>query len=541
MDFYSPNNSQSDEAFEDFLKRKNRYIAEEEIMPRTKAYNLLSKNYFDSNFQDQSSSSYKQNVVIKIPNKGSGSKFLMNLIKYIGRELPSQEGEEKQDVLDMNGEIIEADSFKEIIDAWSKDFRSNDFEMDEKIKADFDNYLYQKETIALMKSDKDLNNDLLVLSEHINRFEAKYKQTNYLKHGDLIKDTESGKVGFYNKYDYKEPKLLSLDESNSLSVDRVNFNTIENVGKDIKQSSIKQKKDFTHIILSTGGDNPDKEDATKATLDFLKDNIESKGYDFVFARHDDTDHLHFHVIVKHTNQYEQSKPFALDKFDLQNLRESYSEHLDRYGIDRTATRQYDREDYIQSLRERADKLHDKADYWQSKLDSSKTPYFDAGGYRRRVLNELSFLGEYFEKNNMKAELKIIEEHAERFKIDSPKQADKIIEYTNNFIERDMNQIEDKYKSILKSEVNKPLHIEAEQKRFNRTVESYEQYLAKAKEDLNTLPREVLNEEIQKRQAGAIGYIEHKQSELDKFNRDIQQLNNKDRYKDADRGIERERE
>lgn len=129
----------------------------------------------------------------------------------------------------------------------------------------------------------------------------------------------------------------------------------------------KVKKDFTHLVFSPGGKG--SEGAMKEAMrNFLDKNIAAQGYDYVFAFHTDTANHHFHVIIKNSNNLDRRKGLYFDKFDFATLRHEFAKCLDAVGIDRTATRTYDRADYLNQLKESPEKIIKKIENYSKKLN-----------------------------------------------------------------------------------------------------------------------------------------------------------------------------
>jgi len=523
----------NDPDFEDFLKKRTH--VREESLGRVERF--LSKKYFkDVTY----SNTRTQQVVIKIPNKGYGAKHLHYLTKYIARELSSQENEQSQIVYNQDGDIVGKDDFVNVVEEWSKDFPSENSELSEEASNVLNEFKRQEAILQSLKQDGLLSEEHKDFALNLRKFNDRRKLSNTLNDGDLIKDNISGTIGFVDFKDNQGLSIKSIDDEGNILRTDISHRKVENVGKVVKESIGHLRADFTHMILSTGGDNPDKDDALKATYDFLKDNLTPKGYDFLLARHDDTDHLHFHVIVRSQSRHKDERPFRLNKFDLQDLRESYTEHLDRYEIDRSATFEFDRQGFINSLINKAEMLTDKESWFKYKMDKSDNPYFDAVQFKERALKDIEYLAGHLDKQGFSDQAKLVRGKAESFKTDAPEVTSKLVDYTVNFIERDLQTIEKKYKDILIDRISDGADLDKDKRSLVKTMDSYSEYLDKSIKDLKEIPKSDMNEEIQRRQQAAVTYLEENKKNLDQSRDKIVQLAKGDKGNVIDTGMERER-
>lgn len=274
--------------------------------------------------------SFKQQVVIKVAGKGFGRQHSKTLMKYLMRELEYQKqaGEEGLTLEDSFGEKITPDKFSSFLDSWEKDYQSKRFYKG----SDFE----ELEKYSSRRSE---------LEEKLND-------------GDI-----------------SQPEVKELDDL-----------TFRNP---LAKKAKVMRKDFTHIIFSPGG-RFDPEKGKAAIQRFLQENVQAKGFDYVTAFHNDTSNPHFHVVVKHTNAFDKRKSFALDKYDLFAWRMDFQRQLDLKGIDRTATKRFDRQDYLEKLQKAPLELLTKVDQFERKLGHIDDSFsFDAFTFRKRIRTQLN--------------------------------------------------------------------------------------------------------------------------------------------------------
>ena len=90
----------------------------------------------------------------------------------------------------------------------------------------------------------------------------------------------------------------------------------------------------TNLIFSMPKGTPSKE-LQDCVRNLLHEEIQGR-YAFVFALHEDTDHVHAHVCVKRA-ALKRGPLFALKKADLARWRERFASHLRDHGIEANAT------------------------------------------------------------------------------------------------------------------------------------------------------------------------------------------------------------
>lgn len=451
MNDYIGNGVNNDLAFEDFLKRFKGFYREER--PRINLH-LFNKVYFNN---INKPSRYKQQVVLKIPNKGRGVRHLNLLLKYISRDLPQHENVESENLYGSDGTIIPLSEIENITARWSEDFPSNDSTLSDDAQMALEEVQRHETLLSLKKDDGGLNKQEKALSLSIRKFKDRgsIKNQEGIMQGDFVKDKD-GQMGFIKKKEGGGLELISMSEEGDLKSKEITIDGAENQRAIYHKSKLKLRNDFTHMILSTGGDNPNVENSFKATKDFLGERITSKGYDYYFAQHNDTKHLHYHVVIRHRSRQKEQPLFSVDRFDLLDMRERYAEHLDSYGIVRQATYKFDRKDYLESINKRMERVQESREWYKYKIEESKNSHFAAASYRNRVLKEIEFLESHFKEKGLRKEAKLMEEKRKEYEVGSKEEAVKIIDYTVSFLQKDFKELELKYFDVFVQRVDPSL-------------------------------------------------------------------------------------
>lgn len=141
-----------------------------------------------------------------------------------------------------------------------------------------------------------------------------------------------------------------------------------------------------HIILSVG-EKIDKQKATAATKLFLEDVLKSKGFDYVWAGHFDTQNDHFHVVVKKRNNLGENLRFSKD--DLFVMMQKYSEYLEMVGIKRSIVARRDQKKVIKNVAEGVEHMKNNNDWYQSKLAKGNAKDFNAYNYKANLAGRIT--------------------------------------------------------------------------------------------------------------------------------------------------------
>jgi len=415
--------SDGDEEFEKFMKQKRGRGDGENAFKFRLLHNIYAGNVF--------SNRYTQEVVIKVIGKGFATKHLSTLIKYIGRELGHQEGEDKASVFDKDGKEISPDDFDNVVHEWAHDFKFQ--EGLDKVTLDGINEINKAYSFLNDEKYEKKMSDLGVkIYNNIKIFLDKRMPTKTeFAENSFIFNKDNFTYGFINEVlDNEILEVVTFLDGGELRLEKVKKENAQDVTYEVQKHYRYMPKNFTHMIFSPGGDNVDEKDAMRATEGYLKSELAARGFEYVWAMHKDTDNLHFHVIVKNQSFLKEQNKFDLNKFDLHAMRLSYARDLDGYGIDRTATLKYDRSRYLEKLKARADNIRrtDKS-WWEYKLSESDNKNFDALKFRKSVIRNLNFLSEKLDEMGEHKAAKILKQEKERFTKLEPHEIDLAVEAT----------------------------------------------------------------------------------------------------------------
>jgi len=299
-------------------------------------------------------------VVIKIISSGVGSTQLIRMLNYITRE--SKEEKQHLELQTDNDKSLKdkEERYKEIITDWKQDFESKEKYKNQKWKLDKIEELEQKRE-ALER--KFVTKGLTEKEES---------------------ELQSFEHQIENKYCISKIKNKETDKWEDKKVD-------------LKVRGI---NDFTHILLSVGG-KPNEKDANKATQKFLEDNLKANGFKYTYVKHNDTDNLHYHLVIKGKNKFGQKLHF--DKADLFILRQEYSRYLSEMGIKRVSTLRMDRTDVLQKVKEGVEDLKQKDTWFKNQMkktelktdkDLEEDRNFNIFAFRGSQIKKVDFLGKY---------------------------------------------------------------------------------------------------------------------------------------------------
>ena len=353
-----------------YLRRNNvLFIQEEEFRPSRKGSDdkivlpTLSTRY-QSPYYIESAQKNKTQVVVKIVSRASGATCVNRLGDYIARDISVEDskimGKEGHDVdkneylylEDENGIIYNSkDERRELIKEWSADFKGQQA---------YKNQEWKDERIAQMKQELSNVQALFV-------------------------------AGRQSKAD--KERLDSLQQN----IKKKQYKTKEGKVYDL---NVYLPKDTTHMVLSVGGQPKNKRElqkANEAVRNYLNKNLGDLGHRYLFTPHNDTDNLHYHVIIKNSNEFDK-KMLRFDKADLFMLRQSFAKELEQSGFERGAELRKDREVTLEKVAKGIERLHENQTWYQNLLAKDTSPTFDAFEYRARALRNMKFLS-----NALKAE------------------------------------------------------------------------------------------------------------------------------------------
>ena len=299
----------------------------------------------------------KPQVVIKLVSKASGVTAINRLGDYISRDITPEdsrilgkEGFELEDnehliLEDENGECYHSkEQRRAIISEWSVDFKARDA---------FENQQWKKERLEQMILERDQLRAKCVA--------GKETAEDPKRRADLEKAIER------KQYDNQHGKTYDL--------------------------AIRLPKDTTHMILSVGGKPKNAKQFKKAhaaVSGFLSKHLKETGHRYLFVAHDDTDNLHYHVIIKNRNELDKSN-LRFDKADLFLLRQSFAKELEIAGFERGAELRKDRTMTLEKIAKGIEQLHQGQTWYQHQLSKGTNSGFDAFSYRTKVIKKTNFL------------------------------------------------------------------------------------------------------------------------------------------------------
>ncbi|MCI5108562.1 MAG: relaxase/mobilization nuclease domain-containing protein [Candidatus Pacebacteria bacterium] len=294
--------------------------------------NRLSNSYYWNDIQSK-----KLEVVIKITSSGRGATAVKRLTDYIARDISKEDAEKllPKDVIEERGDeeklSIELDtgeilSNKEerdyVIDTWASDFVA---------KESYEKQSWKNQRLKELKDEKKLL---------------------------MVKDYEE-------KTTASEVERLKNIES---MIREQYF-----IGDNGKRYSLKvyAPRDTIHMVLSIGGkqDERNRLAAKRAIRQYLSENYGEFGFRYMFVEHNDTNNLHYHVVIKSANELTK-RHLSFDRADLFLQRQELARVLDQEGIERSATLRRDRQYVLERVEQGLERLHEKQGWYQSLLSSN---------------------------------------------------------------------------------------------------------------------------------------------------------------------------
>jgi len=416
--------SDNDEDFEKFMKkRRGRGDGDNAFK-----FRLLHKGYAGNAF----SNSYTQEVVIKVIGRGFSTKHLSTLIKYIAREQEHQKEEEKAPIFDCYGNEVSPEDFEKLVKDWKQDFDFPDEGLD-KITLDGINEISKAYSFLNDKKYEEKMSDLGVkIYNNIKKFlDKKIPAKTQFQENSFIFNKDNLTYGFINRVlDDETLEVVTFLDGGELQLEKVKKENAQDITYEVQKHHRYMPKNFTHMILSPGGDNVDEKKAMKATEGYLKKELSTRGFEYVWTMHKDTENLHFHVVVKSKSFLREQGKFVLNKFDLHAMRLSYARVLNGYKIDRTATLKYDRPSYLQILKDRAENVRrTEKTWWDYKLSESDNKNFDALKFRKNSIKNLDYFANKLKDMGEHKVAKTLLQQRERFMNLEAHEVDKAIEDT----------------------------------------------------------------------------------------------------------------
>lgn len=410
------------EAEEEFLYRRR--IREKTHSNKLAGFALSNSNIAAKNVYK--SHKGQQEVVIKIVSKGVGYNDALQLLKYISRtsETFKKDDVKPFDVFHSSGSLISSADLKQFIKGWEKDFQSKKFIQDNpKIAKEMCDIISKQNFLQTKQQEEGLSyreqEQLDLLKETPKKIESvkKFQYLKEMKIGGLAVDKNEN-IYSVNNIINQNVYVTNLEKGNTLKKKKSKLKAVEFYEE--KKVNKVIPRDFTHIVLSSGGDNPDINKTQKAVDNFLVEQFLSKGFEYVYVMHNDTEHLHFHVMLKNHNHVTK-KNLSFDKHDLYALRQEFTSQLDRYGIDRTATYRKERIQNRDKVDQGMIKFEKGVSWYLSRLRKNDKDEidFDAFSYRINLLKQSQRLIDKLDKNcsgisdaERKVALKILKERKE---------------------------------------------------------------------------------------------------------------------------------
>lgn len=418
---------------------------------------------------------------------------------------------------------ISQEKWDEVRNKWNKESRSKIKDVSDLSRRGITHFDILKGHLENKYYDKGLDSAEGKMLISAKAYSSEFKVKNEFYDGAYVYDKKLDKFGFIIKTDDKNSELLSLGKEGKIERNELIKEDLIGIGKEMKAAENSKPKDFSHIVLSTGGDNPDKKAAFEATKEFLDANFNSRGFEYKFTMHEDSKHLHFHVILnnkpkKITNDLgHENERFSVNKFDLQALRADYTKKLDEYGINRTAVLQKDRKGYLENLaKKQANQENFDKNWYDFQMKQSDNKSFDALKFRKNAMKQLDGLSDQlFKQGHTKLGLKIMEQK-EEYKNIKAENIQKTVSNTVAIIEKEEKQLAESVKTNLSKRLGKPSEYQRDIELTEEVVNNYKEHLEKTLEDINDLPDKKLSPIMVGQKAIAEEYIEKRINEVDRF-------------------------
>lgn len=371
-------------------------------------YNNVGKDYIRNRFFSPTyikqlclglKSNYKQEAVYKRVSQGTGLNALKNAILYITHQTEKHKENNIPftDLYDHTGKKLTQSEIESTFTEWEKDFPSKKFE-----RKNPERYLtlrkfHEEEQVLKIKEQSgDITQTEI---DYLTSIRTGHVRKKIWECGTIVKLEDSSKATIYRVGD-KEKLVLRLDEDASQKYKTVlrseikpfltkeqwgivpyktqehNKQALDDLDFMVESPSFAQAKkylpkDFEHIVLSVGGDRPDRYDAFKATQEHLRDNLHLRGFKCLFAMHEENKNLHFHVIVHRRNFIDHKIKYPTGLHDNFILRSEYAEKLNEHGVVQTATIAKDRPNFLEKQREKSEKMLVSSKRFRSQKNNPK--------------------------------------------------------------------------------------------------------------------------------------------------------------------------
>lgn len=448
---------------------------------------------------------YTQEAVYKKISMGSGKSSIKALLDYVSRSSKEFKDQEIKS-LNVYNEQGQPVNYQDIINEWSLDFASNDYRKKHPERYKTLSEFYKEVQILTAKecygdfTQNEADRLLEMRSSGVQKNVWEKGTQVSLDHetrGNIYRIEKNGKVTVKLEDSAKQKyKTLPKNEINPLFT-KEGWGISTNSESDTLNDYIAQTpsfdeakkalpKDFEHLTLSVGGDKPNTRNAFKATQEHLFDNLAMRGWRYCFVMHEDSKNLHFHVVVHKKNSLSNKIVFPYSPQDTYIFRKEYSDKLNSYGIDQTATLKKDRPNYMQITQEKVEKNLQKSKSIRSQKKSDQSGSLFASYYS---LNEALDNVKAHSKNlkgsaeDKKRIIGLIEEARVNIKLDDPVSFNNAVEgfkksiesrcqMTSNFINETLTPEVLKSRTEKKKENSLKYAIEAQEKQTVWYLKSY---------------------------------------------------------------------
>ena len=292
---------------------------------------LTVQGRFSNPIYAKNTTSGKPEAVFKIVDGATGKTSVRNIMEYIARDAEYM-GDDREGLTlkdEFGNEIKTKAEREKLLKEWSSDFISTD---------QLKKQSWKHEKLVNMKADR---NRLSWMDEQGSLNEEEQAELASLNR--QIKGQY-----FYNR----EGKKISL--------------------------KMHATDDAKHMLFSVGGKDHKPKRAEEAFRRFAHEVFGEAGYRYTYVMHNDTDNLHFHLLLKNTNEISKEK-VRFDKADLLCVRMEFTKHLERLGIQRSATLRKDRPQILKEVQKRTEALYKGQDIYEAQFKASsdkdeKSPY-----------------------------------------------------------------------------------------------------------------------------------------------------------------------
>ncbi len=371
-------------------------------------YNNNGKDYIRNRFTSPTylkqlclglKTNYKQEAVYKRVSQGTGLNALKNAVMYITHQTEKHKVNNIPftDLYDYTGKKLSSKEIELTFKEWEEEFPSKKFE-----RKHPERYLTLRkfhEDVQVLKI-KEQSGD--ITQNEINQLTAirtGHVRKKIWERGTTV-SLENHSKATIHRIDGQEKLVLKLEkdarqkyktvfkddvkpcltkeqwgivpyksqEHDKQALDDTNF-LVESPS--FSQAQKYLPKDFEHIVLSVGGDKPDKHDAFKATQEHLRDNLYLRGFKCLFAMHEENKNLHFHVIVHRRNFIDHKVKYPTGLHDNFILRSEYAQKLNEHGVVQTATIAKDRPNFLEKQREKSEKMLESSRRFRSHKNNPK--------------------------------------------------------------------------------------------------------------------------------------------------------------------------